>query len=491
MPTGMISSIACPMSSPVFHGLALSSLMHPRWPFFPTHGRRRLLIMVIGVMLTAVMSAAANAAPAAVADEYFPELGELVARMSATSPRILAARATLEAAAADRSARASGRLPRVDLEANLAHREEFRDQFPKRQSTTIPVGFAAIRQPLYHWGAIDAERDIGVINEAIQQERYEDASRLVINRARRIYLELQVTRAQLQHETQSLKAHADIRNRERERLRLGEITVDQAENAELDYEEARLREARVSYHMLNLEAELRRISGWQEPWRDEDHDLAQKLAMISQGQKALLPADPDTGIPPPSTDYRIIQQQIQREGHHYTIIQARTRPLVNLVGNVIQDQIDSVGATDANRTLLQIMLQVRWNVFDGFDSRYRKMESLARRRSLRHEAEIQRSRDLDETKQLMREHALQQRELDLMELRGNLRQRELQRAQANFRDGEIPAAELERIRRAAGDQSINMAYAQVRMIDLQQRLADIFHPAGQSYGGIKVVNPFE
>ena len=277
--------------------------------------------------------------------------------------------------------------PRVDLNSNLGFRQTTYDADNIEDENSTGVTFyAAINRPFYHWGAIEA---------AIEQARLDNNTEalhrsLILRQIRRNiradYLNLLVNKVELEKlELQRLIAQEDLKQ-----------YASSTEEGRISKIDAQMAELNLSQHLMNIEqviAEQARIKasfkqrvGWHDTLNLPGKIPTQNIEEISQ----FIEVENTTN----STNWIFIHPEVQtlrnhieREKKELVRIKAQQRPLVNFTAYASQDQRDTGVENDVDAITYFAGLSVSWNIFDGFATSSRKVESMARRR--RHEYKLE------------------------------------------------------------------------------------------------------
>ena len=165
---------------------------------------------------------------------------------------------------------------------------------------------------------------------------------------------------------------------------------------------------------------------------------------------------------PPAPSILHWQKNLEIEKLNWKILRQRTRPKVDLVLGVFQDQVDAA-STDQfiNRFNYIAGFQVNWNIFDGFETRGMLTSSRARQRLYElqlEQAEIALAQEgrlfLREILFLERQMATRQKKLSLLNQQLALKERQVD-------EGLIPANEL--LRETIDFETANIALTQTKV----------------------------
>ncbi len=362
-------------------------------------------------------------------ETVFPELESILKQMEDESPEMLIHRARVQAAEANEKAQLSPKWPKIHLNLQMTNRSEFRDSNPTYQNTTQPFGIARLEQDLYHWGALDAQRDIGQFQKAISENNYAETYRLLTLRVRTLYLRLLFTREQIAYYRAESERYMQSLERSEQQAESGRITQDQLENDHLALEEANIQLERTTSEAEMLEEDLRLATGWQGPIDGPTQGLLQRFTELEQ-EEASMAAEVISSSAPPSLAYKNKEQELKIAEAQYVRIRAQNMPLLDFVTEAYQDQIASQGQDNIDRTVVAVYLRVNWNIFDGFKTKWDKIQSKAQQRALKLQAEHIAQKDKLEVDRLRRDRKLIERDINLWERRVALSENQVKRVQA-------------------------------------------------------------
>ncbi|WP_309400491.1 TolC family protein [Cerasicoccus maritimus] len=379
-------------------------------------------------MLVSPLAQAAS--PLALPEDIFPELASILQQMEDESPEMLIHRAKVQAAEAGEHSRLAPKWPQIRLNIQMTNRSEFRESNPTFQNTTQPFGIARLEQELYHWGALDAHRDIGKFQKAIADNNYQETYRLLTLRVRNLYLRLLFSREEVAFYEAEYKRFSQEVDRSLQQADSGRITEDDLESDRLSLEEANIQLDRARDEVQMLEEDLRLASGWQGPIRGSENGLVARFRELEQQQSAEA-ATVITSAPPPSVEYLNKQQELNIAEANYTQIQSQNLPILDFVTEAYQDQIASQGQDNIDRTVVAAYLRINWHIFDGFQTQWQKIESKAQQRALELEAEHIAEKDKLEIERLKRDRKLIERDIRLWERRVNLTENQLKRVESD------------------------------------------------------------
>lgn len=367
--------------------------------------------------------------PMQLPETHFPELESILQQMENESPEMLIQRAKVQAAEADEHARLAKKWPQLRLNLQIMNRNEFRDSSPTYQNTTQPFGIARLEQELYHWGALDAWRDIGKFRKAIQENNYNETYRLLTLRVRTLYMRLLFAREQITYYRAEANRLQKGLSRSEQEADSGRITSDQLEMERLAVEEASIELDRAATEAEMLEEDLRLATGWMGPINGVEGGIAARLSELEVARSTAAEEVVSTSAPP-SVEYQNKQQELNIEEADYTRIRSKNLPLFDFVAEAYQDQIATQGLDNIDRTVVAFYIRVNWHIFDGFETQWQKIQSKAKQRALEREAEHIAAKDKLEVERLVRDRKLLERNIRLWQQRVQLSENSLKRVQS-------------------------------------------------------------
>ena len=340
-------------------------------------------------------------------------------------------------------------LPTVFSSLDYRQEEPFADQ--AGQSRLIYD--LRLSQPVFHWGARRANKQIGDIGlELVQMQTREGMKGMVLS-ARARYMDLILAKQRLARAEESLaKAERDLETQgEREKqgqvsavvlegIRSGilraEISVD-SERLQMDRLAAQFaRELRAQPEALtsNLESEIPAFPFLRD-W--EARGLLSEFDYLVES----------------SSELRRQDQLIEVEKRRLHIFRKTLWPKLNFNVGLSQNELDNQGVRRESEFVFG-GLGVNWALFDGHDAKGKSMESLARLRRLEMGRSLAEQRLADEFRFALRSLELTCRSLELDEEALSGAQLAVRSGEEELRDGLIAEARLEQLREQAFNQKI-------------------------------------
>lgn len=403
-------------------------------------------------LLSAPAFAASNPT-ARLPEAVYPELEKILEASVGDSWRMIEETLRVEEARAEAEVYGSGRYPSLRGTFRYTGRLEDRSDFESVRSFYQPQAALTARQPLYHWGALEANDRIGRIRLAMVEENRAEAYRMLVLQVRSAFLALTVQREAIALATREVELARLEHALAAEQFARGEIAVEEEADKELAAAEGALRLERLHRDHARAVEELSRLAGID----------------LTDGLEGLFSAVAPESEPVEAIDWiggggykpwlevsrgrlLLAREELQAE-------RVRDYPKFDLIAGVAQDQVAVFDRDDINRTVIFGGVELSWNLFDGFESRGRESAALARRRreARRHERELREWRaDMVELTEAMN---LADRAWALARERSELGRRLLLQQEEDHAEGLLSEIELAAARVVAGEKELAAARA--------------------------------
>lgn len=384
----------------------------------------------------------ATGRPDLLPENYFPELAQALQSLDTQAPELAVRRAYIQAAEEGESIAFAKKFPQATIELNLLHRQEFRDEDPEHQSTTQPFSRAYFSQAIYHWGAIDANHEISRIRKLLETGHYQESYRRLLIDVRRIYLDLVYKREQIQVQDEHLnilRKHYETNKRNAEENR---VSSNVLEESSILLDTGLLTQEQLKSELQYLHEEFARITGSKQTIQGGLLNAIAPLADVSSNIATIEDNPYADMTPAPSMSLLNSERLLAIEQENYTIITAKVRPKFNLVGETYRDQVSSAGRDNVDRIVAQIVFNVSWNIFDGWETKHRRLQSKAQQRRLQAEADQLRDQQWIESKRLLRHRKLILKELGIGKRKIALSEANVKAAELNFNSGSITLSQM-------------------------------------------------
>lgn len=319
------------------------------------------------------------------AETIFPQLEEILVAALSRSPTMIQEDLNRLAAGYDEAVDRSGLYPRISGFGSFYVQQEDRRNAGKSDPGTRSYYDLSLVQPVFHWGSLRAQADMGRIKRLLAERNFTEAYQLYANRVRDLYLQL-------------IAARVAKRNRE---LQL-ERTRHQLEIVRAQVDEGRLVSGAITsteYAIEQLELDRDRADYGLERTLRQFRDLIGDPAFTLEKVPESIPAVPSGGemrAVPLRTEYVTrrefetapgyfrAQRAIDSDRLYLRIIRNETRPKFNFAAGYTQNTDDLRVDNVEQRYVLTTLyagFRVSWNIWDSkyTQSRARALQARIRR----------------------------------------------------------------------------------------------------------------
>lgn len=314
-------------------------------------------------------------------EDVFPELQAIIAEAAKRAPRMLAKDLELLVAEGDLEQSRAGLLPALGGFYQVAKSRDKREDISGTLNTDKTYYSLTFTQPLFHWGTLRNNANIGAIRRLIADENYNEAYRILAQEIRSAYLGLILDKVNVRNATYSRKLAEDLLATDEDRLQKGVISEGSIFQTRMAAEQARLGQEMAEWSLASNKVDFALLSG-QSVLPDENIPNGIPGVRVSADDVNrlldvfLAQSEPATGAA------RIIRKQLEIDELDYKNQKVRLRPKLSFVVGITQDE-QSYTANIAQKFGVQSSyagLQVTWNIFDGFATRGAIASTLARKR---------------------------------------------------------------------------------------------------------------
>lgn len=342
---------------------------------------QQTLIITVLLSLSGVSAGYADSAPAnsiPLAENFFPELREVFDKLPQNAPKLLIAQAAIEEARGGKISSASALYPKLGSDYLLDY--AWQKQTDKKGTAQfLPHGQVSLTQPIYHWGALKAEKTIGKLQELIILRKYEEALTALKQELRSLYLTIY---SQKKGYAILLEKHKIAERHFKEvesKAKMGNIDPIQLEDHRTTYEESKLNIKIAESLIEQQELHFRFLSQYPHPLFQEPLNIKSLVNKL---------ANPDTQADIhyaiKSRACQFLETELSIEQLNYTKIRSKQLPTLNFKGSLSQEVIYE---TKNNAAVPQFSVyggvNIHWNIFDGFQTQGEKIASKARQRRIK------------------------------------------------------------------------------------------------------------
>jgi outer membrane protein TolC len=397
-----------------------------------------------------------------VPESLFSELRQVIAGLPENAPSALILAEDKTAAAGQRLADHSHRLPRMAGSFGVQREAKTRGSLDQFIYRTVPVLGAEVTQPLFHWGALKARSQMGDLRVEAAQYQYEGSMRSLVLEVRRRYLDILILRARLAVLEQNCDIAAQNHQREQSRYQHGESTRLNVDESLVVLSEVKSRKIALIKELQNQEYYFRNIAGWDGPIEGElplDWEMPERLSEL------IADTFLETNQIHPGERFYALERERKFEKLNYKVINARLLPIVNARGGVYESLLESPDSTDTqNETNFFVGVNVEWRVFDGFETKGLKLVSKARSRRLAREARWELERRELEVVSLVERIGLSVESIALLESRLSISNAILERKHHEYADLRITSTDYLSAKLSRDDARLNLLEARVNLL---------------------------
>lgn len=392
-------------------------------------------LLAFPVSLTANDTAWWQAVPAP--EEIYPQLGPILESARQVNDRILLSR--LDRLSAEEGIRVNQSFlyPAVRASVNFNTSFESRDDL-EENPTRANVNFGvSASQPIYHWGALQAGKDIAEIRAQIAAGQFEEAMHAVLNEVRASYLSLVLDRVLMDKNAFDTEVTGQILESRRNDLQAGRLSREEFEIFELNHQEM-LEEGRYLRRLTeNRLRDFRILVGRDDLTLEQ---IPQEIPSFHyDGEIFSFLTENSTSIPVQDvTAVQRLQDSLRIQELELFRTNTNLRPKLNFNVGATQDQLAAAN-TDASvrRLVLFASLNVNWNIFDGFRTDAERQMISIRTRQIRHQLSALQQRRGAEFQNLLDSLDNAHRTLGIEERRVALAEVELRRRETERNDGRL------------------------------------------------------
>lgn len=234
-----------------------------------------------------------------------------------------------------------------------------------------------MQQPLYHWGALSAGKKIGKLQYGAELLNTTIAGDNLLSNVRRLYMDLMLANLDLIIKTEDVSMKRRQYDTQEERRKLGLVSDGSMHTVQVSLEKSEISQLQSAMNRDDKLLELVNYSGV-----DENEIIANLVDEIPVFEP-LLPEDIkalesqlEVGVE--RSEYVVRQSQvIEISRKQLNIARVAMRPKFDIRIGMSQNARDSEGVRRESE-YLYAGLRASWSIFDGFRTRGRKMEALAR-----------------------------------------------------------------------------------------------------------------
>ncbi len=374
-------------------------------------------------------------------EAHLPELSELLKFARDQAPTLIEQAITKEEADARLKQAKSAYYPRLDLLTNLGYRKDYRSGAEDTDNLGMTYS-AALRRPLYHWGAIEAKieqarlsHDNAILYYLYEQQQTE-------RQIRADYLALILDNVALQNEETKqvvLKSNHEI---EQINFEAGKTSALAYKKSEVNLKKSLLTIERIQLSKKRILERFQQYAGWSgsnaTPIEIPAIDTTTTTQWLLEQRDALTDSNWIYNTKPALLQINAIQHQKEE----LTQIKARQKPLIDTSVTASQRQTNTSLRNNVDTFSVFGGLRVSWNIFDGFETHHEEMETLAKIRRLEYGFDLLDDKFRLQANEVLDSLLFQTRSLELSEAKHEVETAEYGLQKEALQTGRITAAQL-------------------------------------------------
>ena len=331
--------------------------------------------------------------------------------------------------------------PRLDLLTNFGYRKDYRSGAEDTDNLGMTYS-AALRRPLYHWGAIEAKIEQARLSHDNATLRYLYEQQQTERRIRADYLALILDNLALQNEEKKQVVLQSNHEIAQINFEAGKTSALAYKKSEVNLKKSLLIIERIQLSKKRILARFQQYAGWGEsnttPLEIPAIDTNTTTQWLIAQQDTLTNSNWIYHTKPALLQINAIQHQKEE----LTQIKARQKPLIDTSLTASQRQTNTSLRNNVDTFSVFGGVRVQWNIFDGFETRHEKIEALAKIRRLEYGFD-----QLDDTLKLQANEVLdsllfQTRTLELTEAQHKVETAEYNLQKEALETGRITQAQL-------------------------------------------------
>ncbi|HTB80562.1 MAG TPA: TolC family protein [Opitutaceae bacterium] len=393
-----------------------------------------------------MLSAQTPPLPVTLPEDLLPGLRDVLHRALQESPQMISHNLDLAAQEANRYQQAAQLWPSLSGNFNYAYNQSVLTSNANTNTRSSGLVFSVnLYQPIFHWGALEAVKDISHLQIKISERRYAEAYGQLATTLRSQYLSLIAQKVQLRNVRFSIGQTKTAVAVVEDRFKSGTATQDELTNAHLQLDEANLNLDRTvdgfaySQHLFALTAGVPELSDAAVP------DEIPKPVYAADTTAALLRNFVHDGLNN-TFEVKIYDYQIRQSDLNYKIAKYRLYPRFDLaLGVNEQNQTNATTSAISQTSVLSdyVALAASWNIFDGFATRGARLAALTSKRQAERDRTTYVDQTLAQAHEMERQLEFSARAMSIAEQRFGLSAQAWQRAKDDFKLHNLSQAEMD------------------------------------------------
>ena len=310
-------------------------------------------------------------------EEIFPELRAVIDTAVRSAPVLTIETLRVNQMEANRKVRASSLYPKLHFSTDAGSR---RKDIGSVSSTQGQARYnLTLIQPLYHWGSLQAEKQIGEIELDLAHLGRVRSYLNLYAQLNSVFLDLVVQNQAVKKAQLDSELSAERLESARTRMEDGDLPAGVFQEQSFAHREKELELRRATGALENLRQRFRVLAGLNEEYVLHLPEEIPAAAFDLDSTEKLV-ADYRRVMAEQSLELKSLVMQKTIEEKTLSIHQNHLKPKINLVARSLQD-VETVAtdlAGDLERREIFAGINVDWQIFDGWASRGRKEMTLER-----------------------------------------------------------------------------------------------------------------
>lgn len=383
-------------------------------------------------------------------EDYLPELKEILQNALKQSPQMILKEIEIAQAEAARYGTDAPRFPTLNGGVSYDTNQSSVSSNTNSKSKNSGLFYSlSLAQPIFQWGALKNQSEIGKLAVLVAQKNYDEYFRLLAGNLRSQYLSLVVKKAALATVRFRQKIAESTLEVERQKLSRGTISAGEMIAPELALEDAKILVARYDEDFAHSKRLFAHTAGYPELGDDKIAPGLPKAMFTLEKAGALLSYLRNEGAGN-SLQAEIYALNSQQADLNYKIARVRNLPKFALGASTSQSNSNNVANTVGGAVVNQQAitsqsagLRADINIFDGFATKGAKLSALANRRYYDRLRQIQIQATLDQAQNLERLLSITSKNSDVTERRLQLAEGGMRRVEEEVKLGNAPGASLD------------------------------------------------
>ena len=422
-------------------------------------------------LLSGVGRAQGEALPAALPEDLLPELKQLLQTASTQSPAIVAKNIDVAQAEALRIQDRAGLFPTLSASGGYSNVESAIAGEAGSKSSNDGVFYGVyFSQPLFHWGALKHQHDIGKIGVQLAEKSYAEAYRTLTLTIRKQYLALIQSKMEVRNREFAARAAESFLGLQEAKLRDGRLSQGEIIHPRLALEEARIRAGRAQAEYESAKRLLARTVGVPDIDDSTVPSSIPRPTYAPQTLGAYFETLKNTSLENTFMgDY--YRQSIEQAQMRYRIARVRLLPKFSLSASYNQSNYSQIERLATGDRVVQTELTSTvygitgfWTLFDGLATRGAKLSALAAKRLAERSLDTYLESTSESIRLLEKQIGFSGRMMDLTDTRRQLAFAAVKKVSDDVRSGVSPQATLDKFTAEAYDSELASLSAQAEFL---------------------------